>query len=441
MPKRGKKTPRGTVVRGRAQRPPGTAVANPLAGAQGGDDDGVRRQLFREPSTPPPSAAQTVRNILNDPQGAYMNPGRPTPVGAQRSDSASADAVTTGRPAPQPDWNTQFQNTRRAVQQEGDLTRGAINASQAEVLAGVREGTAANRVSMVQSEGRLRQALDRTSDDLSQEIGDAREAATAGLESLEGAVGDAARRAQRDAERTQDAITEGLVGNTAAIDRTAERARRDAKFTRRTMAALADRALEDGELTRQTLRDIDNDTRAALEVQRFTTVDEGDRTRRAMREETDYLRRAVGGVEAAVDDLNRDGTQQRAQIIGELNQQSNDLATAVLTLRQIEAQGQQLSPDALQAATQALEDEPEIQRLVNDGLLKWQDLLRPDRTLDMAKIARIRSMLEQRRMQKENEVQTGYALFNRIETQPGRKSLGRGESLWFPAMWSNTVRA
>ena len=440
MPKRGKKQPRGTVVRGRAQQPPGTAVANPLAGAQG-DDDGVRRQLFREPSTPPPSAAETVRNILSDPQGAYMNPGRPTPVGTQRSDTASADAVMAGRPTPQPDWNTQFQRTRRAVQQQGDLTRGAVRASQGEVLAGVREGTAANRVSVVQSEGRLRQALDRTADDLSEEIGDAREATTAGLESLEGVVDDAARRAQRDAERTQDAITEGLVGNTAAIDRAAERARRDAKFTRRTMAALTDRALEDGELTRQTLRDIDDATRMALEVQRFTTVEEGDRTRRAMREETDYLRRAVGGVEAAVDYLNRDGTQQRAQIIGELNQQSNDLATAVLTLRQIEAQGQQLSPDALQAATQALEDEPEIQRLVNDGLLKWQDLLRPDRTLDMAKIARIRSMLEQRRVEKENEVQTSYALFNRIETQPGRKSLGRGQSLWFPAMWSNTVRA
>jgi hypothetical protein len=366
---------------------------------------------------------------------------RPRPVGAQRSDTASADAVIAGQPAPQVDWNTQFQNTRRAVQQEGDLTRGAVRASQAEVLAGVREGTATNRASMMQSEGRLRHALDRTADDLSQEIGDAREAAMAGLESLEGAVGDAARRARRDAERTQGAITEGLTGNTAAIDRAAERARRDAKFTRRTMAALTDRALEDGELTRQTLRDIDNDTRAALEVQRFTTVDEGDRTRRAMREETDFMLRAVGGVEAAVDELNRDGTQQRARIIGELNQQSNDLTTAVLTLRQIEAQGQQLSPDALQAATQALEDEPEIQRLVNDGLLKWQDLLRPDRTLDMAKIARIRSMLEKRRMEKENEVQTSYALFNRVETQPGRKSLGKGESLWFPAMWSNTVRA
>ena len=440
LPSFGKKRPADTVVRVRARQSPGTAVANPLADAQG-DDDGVRRQLFREPlasTPPPPSTAQAVRDILSDPRGAYM---RPRPVGAQRSDTASADAVIAGQPAPQVDWNTQFQNTRRAVQQEGDLTRGAVRASQAEVLAGVREGTATNRASMMQSEGRLRHALDRTADDLSQEIGDAREAAMAGLESLEGAVGDAARRARRDAERTQGAITEGLTGNTAAIDRAAERARRDAKFTRRTMAALTDRALEDGELTRQTLRDIDNDTRAALEVQRFTTVDEGDRTRRAMREETDFLLRAVGGVEAAVDELNRDGTQQRARIIGELNQQSNDLTTAVLTLRQIEAQGQQLSPDALQAATQALEDEPEIQRLVNDGLLKWQDLLRPDRTLDMAKIARIRSMLEKRRMEKENEVQTSYALFNRVETQPGRKSLGKGESLWFPAMWSNTVRA
>ena len=250
LPSFGKKRP-DTVVRGRARQSPGTAVANPLASAQG-DDDGVRRQLFRET---PPSTAQVVRDILSDPRGAYM---RPRPVGAQRSDTASADAVIAGQLAPQVDWNTQFQNTRRAVQREGDLTRGAVRASQAEVLAGVREGTATNRASMVQSEGRLRQALDRTADDLSQEIGDAREAAMAGLESLEGAVGDAARRARRDAERTQGAITEGLTGNTAAIDRAAERARRDAKFTRRTMAALTDRALEDGELTRQTLRDIDN---------------------------------------------------------------------------------------------------------------------------------------------------------------------------------------
>ena len=72
FPSFGKKRP-DTVVRGRARQSRGTAVANPLAGAQG-DDDGVRRQLFREPiasTPPPPSTAQVVRDILSDPRGAY----------------------------------------------------------------------------------------------------------------------------------------------------------------------------------------------------------------------------------------------------------------------------------------------------------------------------------------------------------------------------------
>eukprot|EP01051_Picozoa_sp_SAG22_P008099 SAG22_NODE_598_length_8708_cov_2.090487_8_plen_131_part_00 len=42
---------------------------------------------------------------------------------------------------------------------------------------------------------------------------------------------------------------------------------------------------------------------------------------------------------------------------------------------------------------------------------------------------------------RENEMQSAYAMFNRLETQPGRKSLGAGQSLTFPAMWSNTIRA
>ena len=56
-------------------------------------------------------------------------------------------------------------------------------------------------------------------------------------------------------------------------------------------------------------------------------------------------------------------------------------------------------------------------------------------------VARVRTMLQQQQVRKENEVQSAFAMFSRIETQPGRKSLGKGESLWFPAMWSNTVTA
>jgi hypothetical protein len=59
--------------------------------------------------------------------------------------------------------------------------------------------------------------------------------------------------------------------------------------------------------------------------------------------------------------------------------------------------------------------------------------------LDMAAVGRVRAMLQQQQVRKENEMQSAYAMFNRIETQPGRKALGKGESLWFPAMWSNTI--
>ena len=37
----------------------------------------------------------------------------------------------------------------------------------------------------------------------------------------------------------------------------------------------------------------------------------------------------------------------------------------------------------------------------------------------MAAVARVRTMLEQQRVRKENEVQSAFAMFNRIETQPG----------------------
>ena len=111
------------------------------------------------------------------------------------------------------------------------------------------------------------------------------------------------------------------------------------------------------------------------------------------------------------------------------------------TLGRIEAQGRALSPADLKKAALAIEQEPELQRLVNNGLLKWQDLLDANGELDMAAVGRVRMMLRKQQVLKENEVQSAYAMFNRIETQPGRKSLGAGQSLWFPAMWSNTIRS
>eukprot|EP01043_Picozoa_sp_COSAG02_P051770 COSAG02_NODE_5491_length_4285_cov_191.599379_6_plen_149_part_00 len=147
------------------------------------------------------------------------------------------------------------------------------------------------------------------------------------------------------------------------------------------------------------------------------------------------------GTQIGIAQMNAQGSRERATIIGELQQQSGDLGAVVNTLGQIEAQGRALPPDALEAATRALEEEPGIQRLVNDGLLKWQDLLGANGQLDVAAVARVRTMLQQQQVRKENEVQSAYAMFNRIETQPGRKSLGAGQSLTFPAMWSNTIRA
>jgi hypothetical protein len=167
---------------------------------------------------------------------------------------------------------------------------------------------------------------------------------------------------------------------------------------------------QQGKFTRDTLRGIDARTREALEAQRAQTAQ-----------------------------LNETGSRERATIINELQQQSGDLGTVAATLGRIEAQGRALPPDALEAATRAIEEEPEIQRLVNDGLLKWQDLLDANGRLDMAAVGRVRAMLQQQQVRKENEMQSAYAMFNRIETQPGRKALGKGESLWFPAMWSNTI--
>ena len=191
---------------------------------------------------------------------------------------------------------------------------------------------------------------------------------------------------------------------------------------------------EQGELTRDTLRNIDESTRAALAEGRNTVSEEARRTRDAIRQEGFDTQMEIA-------QMNAQGSRERATIVNELQQQSGDLGAVVNTLGRIEAQGRALPPDALEQATRTIEQEPEIQRLVNNGLLKWQDLLGANGQLDMAAVGRVRTMLQQQQVLKENEVQSAYAMFNRIETQPGRKSLGAGQSLWFPAMWSNTIRS
>jgi len=229
------------------------------------------------------------------------------------------------------------------------------------------------------------------------------------------------RTARARSEATERAIRESAENTELAVDEASRRARRDARNLNRTVTAFANRAAEDndaildsmdqqGRFTRDTLRGIDARTREALEAQRAQTAQ-----------------------------LNETGSRERATIINELQQQSGDLGTVTATLGRIEAQGRALPPDALEAATRTIEQEPEIQRLVNDGLLKWQDLLDANGRLDMAAVGRVRAMLQQQQVRKENEMQSAYAMFNRIETQPGRKALGKGESLWFPAMWSNTI--
>ena len=50
------------------------------------------------------------------------------------------------------DWNTQFERTRGVVAREAEGIRGAVRASQAEVLAGVKAGTAQTGVNIVNSE-------------------------------------------------------------------------------------------------------------------------------------------------------------------------------------------------------------------------------------------------------------------------------------------------
>ena len=324
--------------------PPVSGVRSPL-------QTGARREPEQTPRPATRRDFDTARRNLVERVGH-------TPVGEQRTDTASADAVISDRETAGTDWNTQFEQTRAAVA-----------TSQGEVLAGIQQGVDATGESISQSERNVR-----------------------------GAIGEALRQTSEGF----DAII-GQLG-------------------------------EQGDLTRDTLRNIDESTRAAIAEGSNTVSEEARRTRDAIREE-------AMGTRAEIAQMNAQGSRERATIINELQLQSGDLGAVVNTLGRIEAQGRALPPDALQEATLAIEQEPEIQRLVNNGLLKWQDLLDANGELDMAAVGRVRMMLRKQQVLKENEVQSAYAMFNRIETQPGRKSLGAGQSLWFPAMWSNTIRS
>jgi hypothetical protein len=141
-----------------------------------------------------------------------------------------------------------------------------------------------------------------------------------------------------------------------------------------------------------------------------------------------------------LDQISADGAQARAAVVTELEGQRQSLDGAAATLDRILAQGASLSPDAIAAASQAVESDPALQQLVNDGMLKWQDLLHPDGTLDMQRVAAVRSKLATEQQRKDAQYAKTFARFSEMETQPGAKPLGNGMSLTFPAMWSNTVR-
>jgi hypothetical protein len=346
-----------------------------------------------------------ARNLFASPQeiatGVRARLG-PVPVGTQRSHTASADAVMSDPVLPRVDWNTQFEQTRAAIN--------AVDQTAKEASADALVATKQLAIDAALDAARTRQTLNQNNRLAVEQAAATRQTLIRND-----------RSARTRSEATERAIRESAENTELAVDEASRRARRDARDLNRTVTAFANRAAEDndaildsmdqqGQFTRDTLRGIDARTREALEAQRAQTAQ-----------------------------LNETGSRERATIINELQQQSGDLGTVTATLQRIEAQGRALPPDALEAATRAIEQEPEIQRLVNDGLLKWQDLLDANGRLDMAAVGRVRAMLQQQQVRKENEMQSTYAMFNRIETQPGRKALGKGESLWFPAMWSNTI--
>ena len=349
MPKRGKK-PVGTVVRDAAarlsprSRRTRSALEETPADTQY-ESNPVARNLFQTPRDRPPPRplpdTSATRAEFDSARRALLQT-----IGQQRTDTASADAVRSDSVPGGTDWNTQFERTRGAVARDGESTRRAVRASQGEILAGVQSATARTGVNIVDSERRTRDFVQGRADEISEEVGDLRTATTEGFAGTIGAIGDAADSANRDARSTRRAIREQGM-----------------------------QAAEQGAQTRDALRTgfagvntavgnaADRTARAIAEAQAYASEDA-----RRIRQ---VLGDAIGGVTDAVDDMNRVGSRERATIINELQQQSGDLGAVVATLGRIEAQGRALPPDALEQATRAIEQEPEIQRLVNNGLLKW----------------------------------------------------------------------
>ncbi len=238
------------------------------------------------------------------------------------------------------------------------------------------------------------------------------DATTARMGELAGIARETAEAITREAENTrQDTAVNLALATEAASD--------EGELTRTAIGeridAAADRSSAESQLTRNIL---------ARRINASTTQAFEDQAR---------LRDQLGA-------MSRQGAQDRATIIGELRGQRQSLDGAATTLDRILAQGASLSPDAIAAAQQAVETDPSLQQLVNDGMLKWQDLLRPDGSLDMARLAAVRAKIGAEQKRKDAEYTKTFARFNAVETQPGRKSIGNGLNLTFPAMWSNTIR-
>ena len=90
----------------------------------------------------------------------------------------------------------------------------------------------------------------------------------------------------------------------------------------------------------------------------------------------------------------QDATEAAAVAAAAAAQDAQDAEDAI-------AQEAQALEDAIAQATQALESDPEIQRLVDDGLLQWSQLLGADGQLDTAAVARVRAMVDWKQAQDE----------------------------------------
>ena len=119
-----RKPPQGTPSR---RSPTATPVefdddSPPVSGVRSPGQSGPRREPEQTPRPATRRDFDTARRNL-------VQQVRPIPVGQQRTDTASADAVISDRGTAGTDWNTQFEQTRAAVA-----------TSQGEVLAGIQRG-------------------------------------------------------------------------------------------------------------------------------------------------------------------------------------------------------------------------------------------------------------------------------------------------------------